>query len=375
MGTIPPVVVYSGHMFEAGGAEEPALAARVAATVAEVGTAEGFGPLACGGDILFAEALLAAGAKLHVVLPFAEDDFIQQSVLCGGESWLPRYRTCLAAASSLHFATPGAYVNDDNQFAYGTRMAMGLATLRAREIGAEVVPMAIFSPTSTSYSKTGLAGTKADAEAWRRVAREPVVIDPGPVGRTLRFPTPPPPEPDARRAIRSILFADYKGFAGLGERELPLFMRTVMGGIGEVLDAFAAHVEFRNTWGDAVYAIVDEPPAAARIALVLQDRLANLPADLASPGHEAGMRIGLHYGPIYKGTDRITRDDLWYGGEVNRTARIEPVTPVGGVYCTETFAAALMLEGEDRFALERVGETELAKGFGAIVLYRLTHGR
>ena len=59
------------------------------------------------------------------------------------------------------------------------------------------------------------------------------------------------------------------------------------------------------------------------------------------------MRIGLHYGPIYVGSDRVTAADLWYGGEVNRTARIEPVTPIGDVYCTEPFASALILDGVD----------------------------
>ena len=47
-----------------------------------------------------------------------------------------------------------------------------------------------------------------------------------------------------------------------------------------------------------------------------------------------------------------------------------PVTPAGGVYCTENFAAALLLEGSDcAFAL--VGRKPLAKGFGEVVLYRL----
>ena len=368
-----PVIVYCGHMFEASGAEEPALAARVAAALAELDPSDGFGPLACGGDILIAEALLAGGARLHVVLPFAEDDFVAQSVLCGGEAWLPRYRRCREAASSLHFATPGAYVGDDNQFAYGTRLAMGLAALGACDTGGEAVQVAIIDRQAKSFSASGLAGTAADTAVWERLGKRTVEIAPGPVARALRFPPPLPPVHDASREIRSILFADYKGFSALGERELPLFMREVMGRIGQALDDFGAHVEFRNTWGDALYAIVDTPTIAGQVALALQERLAGLPTALTPPGTVAGMRIGLHYGPIYRATDRVTRAPLWYGGEVNRTARIEPVTPVGGVYCTETFAAALLLEGSDcRFV--SVGRTALAKDFGETELYRLTEG-
>ena len=46
-------------------------------------------------------------------------------------------------------------------------------------------------------------------------------------------------------------------------------MAEVMGRIGAVLDEYGDHVEFRDTWGDAVYAIVDEPTVAARLALAM----------------------------------------------------------------------------------------------------------
>ena len=83
------------------------------------------------------------------------------------------------------------------------------------------------------------------------------------------------------------------------------------------------------------------------------------------------MRIGVHYGPVWVGTDRITGNRIWYGGEVNRTARIEPVTPVGGVYCTETFAAALKIDNCTECKFRSVGVQALAKSFGEVELYEL----
>ncbi|MCW1429199.1 adenylate/guanylate cyclase domain-containing protein [Novosphingobium sp. JCM 18896] len=369
--TGPPVVVYCGHMFNAGSDEEAALAVRIAEALDRLGARVGFGPLACGADILVAEALLARGGELNVVLPFAEEDFVAESVLCGGEAWLARYRACRDAAASVHFATPGAYVGDDNQFAYNTRLAMGLAALRAQQIEVEAVQVAVISDKFRSLSKTGLAGTLADIGMWQALGRETVTIPAGPVPRDLVFPPHPPIAGGTRREIRSILFADYKGFSRLGERELPLFMAEVMGRIGAVLGEFGDHVEFRNTWGDAIYAVVDTPRVAARLALALQQRLEDLPLALIPPGGEAGMRIGVHYGPIWQGTDRITGNRIWYGGEVNRTARIEPVTPVGGVYCTESFAAALLIDQCDECRFISVGHKPLAKEFGEIELYRL----
>lgn len=46
---------------------------------------------ACGGDLLFTKACLALGVRVQWLQPFAEPDFIQRSVIRGGESWRLRY--------------------------------------------------------------------------------------------------------------------------------------------------------------------------------------------------------------------------------------------------------------------------------------------
>ena len=111
------------------------------------------------------------------------------------------------------------------------------------------------------------------------------------------------------------------------------------------------------------------------MALALQDALADLPPGLIPEGAIAGMRIGVHYGPIWVGTDRITGNRLWYGGEVNRTARIEPVTPVGGVYCTENFAAAMLIEDHNECSFTSVGRVKLPKNFGEVELFKVDRAR
>ena len=358
-------------MFNGGSEAETALATRITQEVEARNITIGYGPLACGADLLIAEAILAVGGELNVVLPFAEDDFIAESVICGGGDWLPRYRACRDQATSVHFATSGAYVGDDNQFAYNSRLAIGLATLRGQKEGTDPIQIAVVSDKLRSFSATGLAGTVADIGIWESLGGQTVAIPAGDVPRNLIFPKKQVVGEGTRREIRSIIFADYKGFSRLGERELPLFMHEVMGQIGAVLSRYGDHVEFRNTWGDALYAVTDEPRFAADIALDMQAALDDLPAQLTPSGDNAGMRIGVHYGPIWVGTDRITGNRLWYGGEVNKTARIEPVTPVGGVYCTAAFASALLVDNKSAHSFTWIGREQLAKNFGAIELYRL----
>lgn len=363
--------MFCGHMFNAGSQAERELAARVADAIADHDVRVGYGPLACGADIVIAEALLAAGRELQAVLPFCEEDFIAESVVSGGADWLPRYHACLKRAAGVHFATPGAFVGDDNQFAYNSRYAMGLAALRAQIDGAARLQLAVVSDKIASLSATGIAGTVADIKLWQGMGGETVTIPAGPVPRDLSFPPHQKIGSGTKRRIRSILFADYKGFSRLGERELVLFMDLVMGRIARVLNRHGDHVEFRNTWGDSLYAIIDKPGRAAQIAVELQDALEDLPASLSPQGDQAGMRIGVHYGPIWVGTDRITGNRLWYGSEVNRTARIEPVTPVGGVYCTDAFASALLVADDHSCRFTPVGRVQLAKAYGEVEMFRL----
>jgi len=90
----PEVVHFCGHRIanehERGRfprEEEAMVAARIAKVVERNAARFAYGSLASGADILWAEALLARGSELHVMLPFARDEFIEQSVAPSGSDW------------------------------------------------------------------------------------------------------------------------------------------------------------------------------------------------------------------------------------------------------------------------------------------------
>lgn len=368
----PPVGVYCGRMFRAGGEGEARAARAIADALDAQPLSALIGPLACGADILFAEAALDRGIDLTIVLPFAEDDFIAQSVKSGGEAWVPRYLRCRDGAAMVHFASNARYVSDDCQFILGSHTAMGLAKLRARELETEAIQLAVVDPEFAARSGAEIAGTNADVALWRGRGERTLTIPVSNLDRNLDFPPAPRPPEGTQRGLYAILFADFAGFSKLGEAELPVFAAEVMGGIGRILDDFGDAVLFRNTWGDAVYAVIDNPATASRIALAMQERLDVLPPGLGLEGHKAGMRTGIHFGPIYRGVDPVVGNELWYGTEVTRTARIEPVTLVGQVYCTQPLAAMLALENARDFDCDYVGKVRLAKDYGELALYRLS---
>jgi hypothetical protein len=76
-------------------------------------------------------------------------------------------------------------------------------------------------------------------------------------------------------------------------------------------------------------------------------------------------------GPVFPGLDRVTGREKFFGKEVVRTARIEPVTPTGETYVTEQFAACLGFAAGDSYSCEYVGLQPMAKGFGECRMYSL----
>jgi adenylate cyclase len=143
-----------------------------------------------------------------------------------------------------------------------------------------------------------------------------------------------------------------------------------MGRIARVLDRHGDAVLTRNSWGDAVYAVITSPAQAAEIALEIQEELD--PESLQEIGLPAGdgMRISLHHGPIFEHFDAVQGARTFYGTEVTVAARIEPRVPVGAIYTTQPFAAMIESDRND-YHFEYVGKMDLAKNYGVRILYRL----
>lgn len=360
----PRVAMFCGNIFVADAELEATLAARIRDHIARERVGFAYGALAAGADILIAEQLLAAGAELHVVLPFNEADFLEQSVAPAGEDWVRRYEACRAAATTLTFASNMAYMGEHEQFAYGSKVTMGMAQVRARQLHAEPIQLVIVEDRG--------AGTlsASDVVTWRATgARSVVVTTP-----TLIRPAmpPPPPKSTVERGAYGIMFTDYPGFSKLDERVLPLFWEEVMVRAARTLEDYGDVIRQGNTWGDAIFAIFQDAPTAAAAALDLCERLAQVDCKALGVREGTAMRIALHYGATYYGYDPVTKRTNYYGNQVALAARIEPVTPSGSVYVTEPFAAVLEMEHDHPFDCNYVGKIELPKGYGTYPLYRLT---
>jgi hypothetical protein len=324
----------------------------------------GFGSLAAGADILIAEVLLDAGAEVHIVLPFDSDAFERTSVEPAGVEWVERFRKCAARATTVTYASDSEYLDDDELFRHAARIAMGHAVNRSRLLDAEVEQVALWD----GADRGAPAGTARDVEQWHALGLPSHIVsvanDDGARPEMSHAPRP-------ARAVRGILFADFRGFSRLRDQQFATFVEVVMGALADVLGRHGDAVLWRNTWGDAVQAICDDVVTTAACALGFQEAVAGL--DLARAGlpEDLHLRIGAHVGPVIPVRDRVLGREAYMGRELTRAARIEPLTPTGEVYVTDAFAAVLAIDGRDAYLTEYVGRITTAKNFETIPMYRL----
>ncbi len=377
----PAVAHFCGHLIAAPGQDgrfpsdcEAAVAARMAEVVGLRPVGIAYGSLANGGDILWAEALLASGCELHVVLPFALEEFVVHSVAGAGKHWVQRFQRCLDGVTSVIYATEDAYLDDDILYGYCAHLGMGLALLRARHLDAEVHQLALWDGAPAA----GVAGTAADIATWQATGHEVTVVSPGRAGhrghgedKAMRAPEQVPNPIRPRRVIRALLMGDIRGFSKLTDKQLPVFAQVVLGAFADVLSRYETEVEYRNTWGDALYAVLSEAPAAARCALDLQDAMAAVDLDDAELPPHLAFRLSGHIGPVFPILDPVLQAQAFMGSHVSRTARVEPVTPPGAVYVTEAFAASLELSDVGDIGCDYVGHMPAAKDYGRLRMYRI----
>jgi adenylate cyclase len=262
------------------------------------------------------------------------------------------------------------YVGDDGQFNYGTDFAMGLARLRALHRRSDTVHLALWD----GRRPAGPAGTARNVAVWESFGGATQVIDPGPIAKP-RHPDDPfaTATREHGRGTNAIIFADFHGFSRIPEHHLPTFWREVMGRAAKVISQAGEQVLARNSWGDALFLVLPDACAAAELGMALRNELAKI--DARELGLDrAGVRIALHLGPMYHAVDPVTGMANFFGSEVSRAARLEPVTPLNTIYATEPFAAALALAAPEAFDLRYCGKVELAKGYGAAAVFRVDAG-
>ncbi len=169
----PRALHFAGHLGVAANGSE-ALRTTIDAHLVARRIGFGFGALAAGADIVFAEALLAHGAQLHAVLPIGVDAFVAQSVAPYGADWVARFDACLAAATSVQTVTGVAGAYEPLATHLAADVAMGSAVLNARRLESSAEQALVVDDGPGPFGNG--AGTARDGARWAASGRAQHVI-------------------------------------------------------------------------------------------------------------------------------------------------------------------------------------------------------
>jgi class 3 adenylate cyclase len=166
-----------------------------------------------------------------------------------------------------------------------------------------------------------------------------------------------------------MLMGDIRGYSKLNDEQLIAFSKLLLSTCADVLSRYETAIEYRNTWGDALFVVLSEPVVAAHCGLDLQDAVAALDLGEANLPDSLELRLSGHIGPIFPVVDPVLGQPSFSGSHITRVARLEPVTPPGALVVTEAFAAPLELSGCTDLTCDYVGHRPAAKDYGRARMY------
>lgn len=401
----PGVVAFTGHMMDKVGRvpprfvprfpkeKEEAAARAIRDVLRRLNARIGFCSAACGGDIIFIEEMLKRGGEVHVVIPYAEDLFIRDCIKVRdkappgekfqenpGREWLARYNAIRCRVAS--FITLGDKRAQDNTMASDccNRVFLGMGLLRAKSLSTQLNLLALWDGWSGD-APGGARSTVKLADALKvRIEYLPLLY-PRDAKDVIKTATPPTGinsqpfrsslSPEPPQQICAVLFADVMRFSDLDETRLPDFvsgyLQRLASRIQQARHGGYGPLDF-NTWGDGLFCVFDTMLKAGKFALALQQLVVSGRWRLTR-GEKLKLRIALHAGPVYRIPDPVFPKDTFIGTNITFTARMEPATPPGKVYCSQAFAALAATEGVQDFVCEYVGEIPLHKDAGIHPLY------
>jgi len=166
----PAVAAFVGHMIDRPDRSSPrfpssiedAVKAAIKASIRANKIAIGYCSLACGGDILFAEAMEEEGGEVNIFLPFNKADFIQESVAFAGDHWVDRFES-LMSKHTVHYVTHEPYDNHADLFSMQSKVVLGFTLLRRGMIHSDAFLLSVLS----DFDFTRLeGGTRDNMSLW-----------------------------------------------------------------------------------------------------------------------------------------------------------------------------------------------------------------
>jgi len=382
---VPTIVIFSGHRVDEPNAEplrfpatnEAAIRKAINKWLEQFDHVIAYCSAANGSDLIFIEQVLARSGEVNIILPFDQDSFLRTSVTTdSGKRWAQRFQSALSQATRT--VTLAEYHPDvtPQAFDFANLNILGMAQARAEGTGYHLRALTVWNGAVANSA----GGTYSAIQHWHR-ARLPIDHIHS-LALTTRSAVL---QPDDRPPLQltelphgvnyynylPMLFADVKGYSKLNELQLVAFSTQFLKCLKEVFDQFRDSIFTRRTQGDGLFVVFRELSAAAAFALAINRTItANDWGALGLP-QDLQIRISLDAGPCFTYPEPIMGSTEFCGHYVNRAARLEPITPPGHIYASETFVALAQANNLHHIHFVYAGQVVLPKGHGIIPAYHL----
>jgi hypothetical protein len=328
--------------------DDAALAAAIDRWIAEERVGFGFGALAAGADILIAEAMVRAGAELHILLPGSRAAFVEVSVRPFGDRWEKSFDALMDVAESVREIDARAEVVHPAAITLADTVAMGMAVIQARRFETEAVQLIV-----TPRNRTGVHTDQA-RKSWVGTGRRQhqLTVD------WLGVAGDPETETSDHRLI-ALLAIGCDLNAPIARKSSDDVLIGCLPALGSVLSGYRPMVNLG--WHDRTLLLAYASAAdAARAARAIIGVVGPLPM----------WRVAGHIGILRPIEDALSGRLLLFGEAIGTTLQILRMTPEATILISESFAASMNAADSPGDA-EPVGELDLESAGSPIGLWSL----
>jgi tetratricopeptide (TPR) repeat protein len=341
----PNVVAFVGHMLDQPSRTTPRFPASIETKIKDavkgaiqtLNASIGYCSIACGGDILFAEAMEEAEGELQLFLPFAKDDFVEISVRFAGENWIGRFNQ-LIERHPVTYVTQETYAGYDDLFSLQSRVIFGSAVLRSAGFHQEPALLTVLSETDLKRKE---GGTRDTIRLWP-FSDKHININPDLyIGSTTAVTSTSSAAPVSERGMdRPVLYLVLADLTQLSPLDKEKINKAIQIRLSDGLLTFKA----AEVLHDSMLVSFETETAAINFVQMVRGLL---------PKGDKSVKISLHAGPTY-----LDDDGQKFSGNGNINVSIlrsiNQFSPHGGIVASDLFAALLALNRK-KFKLEYVG--------------------
>jgi tetratricopeptide (TPR) repeat protein len=339
----PRVVAFVGHMIDHPQRKEPRFPLSIEQKIKEailhsiraLNVQIGYCSLACGGDILFAEAMAEEGREVNIFLPFEKSDFLKTSVQFAGGEWVNRFNA-LHDKFQVNYLTRESYDGYDDIFPFQTKIIFGAATLRSESYHDEPTLLAVLSDVDLQRKE---GGTRHTVELWpfpkhyTNINPDIYVTDKTAFVQHAE-PTPAPKKSNGNRPVLYLVYSDLAEVS-LTDRQ-KIFDYDSEGGDE------SSSLLIRESEDTALLAAFTTESAAIEFVRFVVESIKPL-------RNQLWYKISMHAGPVYiEPNQKLTGDTVQQVREMNK------FTSKGAIFSSAQFATLLALEGK-MFTIDYAG--------------------